>query len=385
MDFDLKGSQKEIQKAAREFAKGEFDKDLAANLDKEENFPEALWKKAARLGLVGLHLDGAGLSLVDQVLVAEQFCAVDSSLGSSILSACRGAECLYLSGDASLKETFLERVLEGQILSTCAFAEPGGDPDLSDITTTAIQRDKMLTLNGKKEYVVNGVLAGCFIVLCRVLSEDGSGAEPCLVLVEKKTKGVLIKPKTEKLGCRMIPVADMEFCDVAVPLSNMVGKPGTGLVQAKNFLSIEQVSKAAMVLGMALGALQRSLAHTRLRKQFNQAIAAFEVTRHKFADMAMRIRMARLLTLEAAFDIDRNMIRGKHDETLAAMALFQAAKTAVHVTDESVQLLGGYGYMAEYEVERFYRDAKSIEITQPAGLHLKEIVAKKLIGKIRAA
>jgi len=382
MDFSLSKSQKGIQKAAKEFAAGEFDKDLAATLDKEGRFPEKIWKKAAQLGLVGVHLGGDcanNLMLTDHVLVAQALCAKDSGFGTAVLNAGRGAECLFLAGNEKIKDRFLYPVLGGSKICALAFQEAGCDPDFLDIRATAVQEEETLVLNGEKIYVLNADNADFFIVLCRIFSVEEPKAKISMVIVEKDFKGILISPKGEKLGTRMSPLADITFSDVMVPVSNIVGNPGNGLSIASKFLSIDRISLAAMAVGIAKGALDRSLVHTKMRKQFNTVIAAFEVTQHKLADMAIKIRKAELLTFEAAWHIDQGNFEPHH----SAMALSTAAKIAVDVADEAVQLLGGYGYMTEYEVERFYRDAKAIEISHPSGPWLKNIVAKKVLGKIK--
>ncbi|OGR27586.1 MAG: hypothetical protein A2277_06510 [Desulfobacterales bacterium RIFOXYA12_FULL_46_15] len=381
MDFSLTRFQKSILKAAKEFAKGEFDKDIAADMDKKGKFPENIWKKAAGLGLAGVHMNGeaqgSSLAMTDQVLTAGALCAADSGLGTSVAGACRGAECLYLAGNEAINANFLYPMLDGEKLCACAFSEKSGCLNFSDISATAVDQGKFLILNGKKEYVLFAEPADFFIVLCRVPSDQAPKAETSLLIVEKKTHGIHISPLGEKLGLRMSPVADVEFSNVPVPVSNLVTDPGTGLDIVQKFLIIDQVSRAAMAAGIARGAMDRSLDYTKQRKQFNTFIADFEVTQHKFADMAVQIRSAELLIFEAAWLIDQ----GRFEKDIAAMALTAASMAAVNVADEAVQLMGGYGYMSEYEVERFYRDAKAIRITHPCGRGLKNSLAKEVIKR----
>ena len=268
-------------------------------------------------------------------------------------------------------------MLDGEKLCACAFSEKSGCLNFSDISATAVDQGKFLILNGKKEYVLFAEPADFFIVLCRVPSDQAPKAETSLLIVEKKTHGIHISPLGEKLGLRMSPVADVEFSNVPVPVSNLVTDPGTGLDIVQKFLIIDQVSRAAMAAGIARGAMDRSLDYTKQRKQFNTFIADFEVTQHKFADMAVQIRSAELLIFEAAWLIDQ----GRFEKDIAAMALTAASMAAVNVADEAVQLMGGYGYMSEYEVERFYRDAKAIRITHPCGRGLKNSLAKEVIKR----
>jgi len=197
--------------------------------------------------------------------------------------------------------------------------------------------------------------------------------------VEADREGVSDADVGEKMGIHMIPTAEMNFKEVRVPLSNLIGKEGRGFYQVLEFFDESRVLVAAQALGIAQGAFDRALAYVKQREQFGKKIAQFQITQHKLADMATKIELARLITYKAAWNFDQ----GRIDPKLTSMAKMYAARTAVEVADEAIQLLGGYGYMTEYEVERFYRDAKITEIYEGTKEIQKNTIASGVIGKIK--
>ncbi len=376
MELNLTRSQKEIQKAATTFAKGEFDKNLALNLDKEGKFPEEIWKKAAELGLIGIHIDGDNkLSLVDSVIVAQSLCAVDSGIGSSILSTTNGAELLFMDGDENFRAKYLEPLLTGDKICSLAYLE--SEKNLQSTNTRAYLQDGVVTLSGSKIYVINADAADYFIILCLISLKEEPSENLSLIVVDKNTDGINIRSLGEKLGFRMNPVANVDFSEAKIPAANILTFNCES--KLKKYLAIDRILKASVAIGIAKGAFTRALEYTKLRKQFGKAIAGFQVTKHKFADMDTQIQSANLLTFQAA----QNIENANFDELPSAQALLTASKAAVYVCDEAVQLMGGYGYMAEYDVERFYRDAKALEITYPSSSALKDIIASKVIGKVK--
>ncbi|MFW5637279.1 MAG: acyl-CoA dehydrogenase family protein, partial [Thermodesulfobacteriota bacterium] len=218
---------------------------------------------------------------------------------------------------------------------------------------------------------------GFFVVLCRTEPDAPSASGLSLLLVEADRAGLSWESAGPKLGMRMLPVGNLQMSDVRVPFSHLIGKPGRGLAQVQEYRHELSVLTAGMFLGVAHGAFSRALDHTKSRVQFGRKIAAFEITRHKLADMALRIQAARLVTYQAAWGFDR----GRFSPMEAAMARACAAEAAVAVSDEALQLMGGYGYMAEYEVEHFYRDAKVLALF--GGGWEKNAIADALIGRLK--
>ncbi len=381
--FELTRSQKEIQKAARDFAKGEFDKDLAIALEKESRFPEEIWKKAADLGFIGLHfpedLSGGGLGLVENCLVTEEFCRKDSTTGLALSLAAFGSECLAEFAADDLRKKYIPRVAEGEIVSAGAFTDPGAGAAMPVTDTLATGDGDDFILNGEKSYVVNGESAGFYVVLCRTEPDAKPEKSLSLLLVEADSAGLSAESLGKTLGLGMTSLAIARFLDVRVPASNLIGKRGQGLRLYTKFLNVKRITAASQCLGIALGAFDRALAYVKQREQFGRKIAKFEVTQNKLADMAIKIELARLITYQAAADYDH----GSQDAALPAMARETTARTAFEVADEAIQLFGGYGYMTESEVERFYRDAKAVEIGGIGGFGRKKVIADAIIGRLK--
>ncbi|MGD9248943.1 MAG: acyl-CoA dehydrogenase family protein, partial [Desulfobacteraceae bacterium] len=235
--------------------------------------------------------------------------------------------------------------------------------------------------NGSKIFITNGgPLAGFYCVLC----QTDTDVEPThrgisLILVEADREGVSTSDVGMKMGIRMMDTAEVNFKDVRVPLENLIGEENQGFYHVLHFFDESRILIAAQALGTAQGAFDRALAYVKSRKQFGKSISRFQATQHKLADMATKIEMARLLVYKAAWNFDQ----GRMDPKLTSMAKMAAARTAVEVCDEAIQLFGGYGYMLEYEVERFARDAKITELYEGTREIQKNTIASQLIGKKR--
>jgi len=384
MDFELSKSQKEIQKAAREFAKGEFDKELAMELERKHEFPTKIWKKAAELGFIGIHFpekyEGQGLGLVENILVAEEFCRMDSGIGAAVVLASFASENILRFGSEEMKEKFLPKVALGKMLCGGCFTEPDHGSDITRLDTTADKNGNEWVINGVKTFITNGCLASFFTVLCQTdhnVSPSHRGQS--MFLVEADRPGVNATEIGDKMGIRMMSTAEVTFKDVHIPMTNLIGKEGKGFYQVLEFFDESRVLVAAQALGTAQGAFDRALDYIKQREQFGKKIGQFQVSQHKIADMATKIELARLVTYKAAWNFDQ----GRIDPKLTSMAKMYAARTAVEVADEAIQLLGGYGYMLEYEVERFYRDAKITEIYEGTKEIQKNTIASAFLGKLK--
>ena len=381
--FVLTKPQKDIQKAAREFVKGEFDKDVTSELEKEMTCPDELVKKAGELGFIGIHFDekfeGGGMGQLENALIAEAFCTRDATMGKALTMTGFACECLLRYGSMELKEKLLPQVTAGTLRSGGCFTEPGRGGDLSVLTTTSVKEGDFWIIHGKKSNVINGGAAGFYIVLCRDGDNPDDQGKQNLFLVEAGAKGIETQPVGKKIGNNLIPMAHVGFDAVKVPASCLLGKQGKGGRQVQQFFMESHLLSAAQAVGIAQGAFERALGHVKQRVQFKQKLAAFQITRHKIADMATHIETARLFTYSAALAFDK---KDRRREELAAMAKLTACGTALAVADEAIQLFGGYGYMQESEVERFYRDAKATDLFENAAGFQKDMIADKVIGKM---
>ena len=385
MDFELSKEQQQIQKAVREFVKGEFKKEIIAELIDNHAYPEKIWKKAAELGFIGIHYpekySGMGMGCLENIIVAEELARGDSSVGTCLLIADFASEIILHFGSEEQKAKWLPKVAEGECLSCGAFTEPDHGSDITSVETTAVKNGDQWVINGTKIFITNsGPLAGFYCVLCQTDTE----AKPSyrglsLILVEADNPGVSYQDVGHKMGITLSYTAEVVFKDVRVPVANLIGQEGQGFYQLLEFFDESRILVAAQALGTAQGAYDRALDYIKQREQFGKKIAQFQVNQHKIADMATKIELARLVTYKAAWNFDQ----GRIDPKLTSMAKMYAARTAVEVADEAIQLMGGYGYMAEYDVERFYRDAKITEIYEGTKEIQKNTIASVLLGKMK--
>jgi acyl-CoA dehydrogenase len=385
MEFELTKEQQEIQKAVRDFVKGEFKKDVIHDLLKAHAYPESIWKKAADLGFIGIHFpetySGQGLGVMENILICEELCRGDSTVGLCAAIADFASELVLRFGSEEQRQKWLPKVAKGQVLSCGAFTEPDHGSDITSVETTAVKDGNEWVVNGTKTFITNsGPYAGFYNVLCRT---DPEASPPhrglSVILVEADRPGVSSADVGAKMGITLTDTAEVNFNDVRVPLSNLVGKENRGFYHVLEFFDESRILVAAQALGTAQGAFDRALAYVKQREQFGRKIAGFQVTQHKLADMATKIELARLITYKAAWNFDQ----GRIDPKLTSMAKMYAARTAVEVADEAIQLLGGYGYMAEYDVERFYRDAKITEIYEGTKEIQKNTIASAVLGKLK--
>ena len=382
MDFELTNEQKDIQQAAREFAEGEFDKELALRHEREHSFPRSVWKKACQLGFIGIHFPeefgGQGLGVLENALVIEEFCRRDSGMGAALSLADFASDIVMRHGTREQKERILPAVASGKMITAGCFTEPNHGSDITGMDTSAVKEADGWLINGTKTFITNGCIADVYVTLCQT---DPTVQPPyrgqSLILVDKGAAGLDAAEVGEKMGIRMTSTAEVSYSGVKVPLENLVGQEGKGFYHVLEFFTESRIEVAASAVGMAQGAFDRALAYAKERRQFGQRIADYQAIQHKLADMATMIEAARLITYKAAWCVDG----GKPDAKLTAMAKMYAGRTAVYVADEAIQILGGYGYMLEYEVERFYRDAKITEIYEGTKEIQKNTIAGALIGK----
>ena len=383
MDFTLSAEQEEIRKAAAAFAKGEFDKEIALEHERGHTFPREIWKKACDLGFIGIHFPekygGQDYGVMENTLVVEAFCRQDSGLGIALSISDFSTEIILRCGTEAQREKYLIPITRGGAISSGGFTEPDHGSDITYMNTTAVKEGGDYVINGVKTFISNGTISDFVIVLCQTNPEaKPSYRGQSAIIVERGTPGYSSADVGEKMGIKMTSTGELSFNDVRVPVSNLVGQENRGFYQVLEFFDESRIEIAAQALGIAQGAFDRAIAYTRERSQFGKKLSEFQVTQHKLADMATFIETARLIVYKAAWNCDR----GKMDPMLTSMAKMYAGRAAVQVADEAIQLFGGYGYMLEYEVERFYRDAKIMEIYEGTKEIQKNTIASALLGKL---
>ncbi|MDY7019007.1 MAG: acyl-CoA dehydrogenase family protein [Chloroflexota bacterium] len=384
MDFKLTETQTMLKNAAREFAEGEFDPQYGRKCDEEHIYPRELIKKAAEHGFIALsypeEYGGQGLGWFDLALVCEEFCRADSTLAMPIMSSSFGSEQILLFGTKEQKKKYLPKIASGEWISCGAYTEPDAGSDAAGIMTTAEKAGDEYVINGTKTFISNASVAEFAAATCVTDKNAPKFRNMSVILVDdlQNRKGVSITDLGRKMGINSSLTCELTFNDCRVPASNLIGKEGEGFFQAMTFFDTTRVYVGAMSIGIAQGAFEKALAYVKVRKQFGQPIAAFQVTQFKIAEMATKIEAARNLVYKAACLIDE----GKPDVILASMAKWFSARVAVEVCDEVIQLHGGYGYMHDYDVERYYRDAKIQEIYEGTKEIEKHTIARAVIGKL---
>lgn len=381
MDFKLSKEQRDIQRAARKFAEGEF-KDIARECDLTEEFPMSLLKKAAELGFIGVFIDkensGAGLGFFEHALILEEFWKVDPGLGQELCSVTFGAEEFLLFGTEDQKKRYLPPLTQGNAIMGFAITEPDAGSDTASASATAVMDGNEYIINGSKAIIGNGSLADFMLVFCLTDPEKDSRSKRHSIIVVETDRPGYKKNKIEgKMGLRASDTANIFFSNVRVPKENLVGERGNGFVQLMQFFDRSRAYVAAHGVGLAQGALDMAIDHVKSREQFGQKIASFQLTQIKVAEMSTMVELARTLTYKACWMVDN----GKIDTKTIAMAKWFASRTAVQVVDEALQLHGGYGYINDYDIERFYRAAKALEIYEGTKEIEKIIIARRVLGR----
>jgi len=379
VDFSLTKEQRDIVRAARKFALGEFP-DRALEFDREETFDQDLWRRACELGFVGVFIDqpynGAGMGFLEHCLITEEFWAVDPGIGQAIISCTFGSELLLLFGSEDQKQLVLPQLLSGKAMIATAITEPDAGSDVTSATTAAVRDGDEWVMNGSKMFTTNGNLATYILVFCRTDPQNPSRHKRhSFILVPTDAPGFKAKKIHGKMGIRASDTAEISLNNVRVPCTNLVGDEGAGFYQLMAFFDRTRLHICAQAVGLARGALEESIRHTKERRQFGAPLASFQVTQFKIAEMATRIRAARNIYYEAAWSVDQ----GKVDPALIAMAKWFSAEVALLCADEAVQMHGGYGYIDEYKVNRLYRAAKVLDIYEGTKEMEKTIIARSLL------
>jgi alkylation response protein AidB-like acyl-CoA dehydrogenase len=362
MDFQLSEIQRDIKKAAREFAEGEFPK-MAQECDREEKTDMGLLQKARDLGFVGVFVDekygGMGMGFLEACLVMEEFWRVDPGLANAITCMSFGSEMILLFGTEDQKERYLTSVCQGGKIGAVAVTEPDAGSDVLNVSTKAVKQDGGYLINGSKMFISNGDIADFFVTLCLTNPQaDSKTGRHSVIVIDGDSPGIGRSKIHGKLGIRAHDTAEIAFSNVWVPEKNLIGVEGKGFEYFMAFFNRSRTYIAAQGVGIAQGALEMALKHTRKRKVFGKPLASSELVQVKLAEMATLTEAARNLTYKAAWKVDK----GEIEPALISMAKWYAAEVGVKVVDAALQLHGGYGYIDEYDISRFYRDAKIVEI-----------------------
>ncbi|WP_247728274.1 acyl-CoA dehydrogenase family protein [Halovivax limisalsi] len=381
MDFELTDEQQQLREEVRRFAENEI-APVATEYDVEEKYPHEIVEKAADMGLLGPHIPveygGAGYGSLEVAMIVEELFAVDPGIGLSLISTSFGCEAIIAFGSDEQKERFLEPVAAGEAITGAAISEPDTGSDVSSVSTRAEKDGDEWVLNGNKMWITNGSVGDYFVVLAET-NPDAEGRYNGFsqIVVESDRDGFSAEKITGKLGIRASDTAELILDDVRVPEENLIGTRDAAFLQQMQFFDETRTAVAAQGVGIAKGALEAATEYAKDREQFGRPISDFQAIQHKIADMATETEAARNLTYKAAWKVDQ----GEDITKLASMAKEFASRVAVDAADEAVQIHGGAGFVNDFPVERFYRDAKITQIYEGTTEIQKNIIAREHLGK----
>jgi len=376
--FVLTEDQEHLRREIREFAAREIAPNVMA-WDEAGELPVATIKKLGAMGLLGVivppEYGGAGMTYVDYVLAMEELSAVDGSIGLTVAAHnSLGTNHIFLAGNEQQKQKYVPRLAGGEWLAAWALTEPGSGSDAGGARTTAVKQGDRYALNGSKTFITNGRYADVIVVIAVTDKSKGTHGLSAFA-VEKGTPGFRPGRKENKLGLRASDTSELIFEDCEIPAENLIGAEGEGFIDAMRVLDGGRISIAALSLGIGRGALDAALKYVKQRRQFGKAIAEFQGIQWKLADMATELDAARLLTQRAAVlkDAGRKVTRE------SSMAKLFASEVAVRICNEAVQLLGGYGFIKDYPVEKFYRDVKLCTIGEGTSEIQRMVIAREIL------
>ncbi|HUA93626.1 MAG TPA: acyl-CoA dehydrogenase [Terracidiphilus sp.] len=376
--FVLTEDQEHLRREIREFAAREIAPNVSA-WDEANEFPLAIVKKLGAMGLLGVIIPqeygGAGLGYLDYVLAIEELSAVDGSIGLTIAAHnSLGTNHIFLAGTEEQKRKYMPLLAGGEWLAAWGLTEPGSGSDASNARTTAMKKGDRYVLNGNKNFITNGRYADVSVVIAVTDKSRGTHGLSAFI-VEKGTKGFRPGKKENKLGLRASDTSELIFEDCEIPAENLLGGEGEGFIDAMRVLDGGRISIAALALGIGRGALDAAVKYVKERRQFGKAIAEFQGIQWKLADMATELDAARLLTQRAAVlkDAGRKVTRE------SSMAKLFASEVAVRICDDAVQLFGGYGFIKDYPVEKFYRDVKLCTIGEGTSEIQRMVIAREIL------
>ena len=378
MDFDYTPEQIQLRREVRDFAAAEIAPHVM-EWDEAQTFPLEVIKKLGRLGYMGAifpeKYGGAELGYVEYAIIIEELSRVDGSVG--IIVAAHTSLCsnhIYKAGSEEQKQKYLPKLTSGEWLGCWSLTESEAGSDAAGTRTTAVRDGDRWVINGTKSFTTNAHYADVCVgmaVTNRSAAQHGISA----FILEKGTPGFRAGKKENKLGLRASATGDVVFTDCRVPESQLVGRQDEGFVDSLRILDGGRISIAALSIGMAQGAYDAALKYSKVRKQFGRPISEFQAIQHKLVDMATKIDASRLLTYRAATLLDK----GKRVTRESAMAKLFSSESAVWIANEAVQIHGGYGFIKDYPVEKFYRDVKLCTIGEGTSEIQRLVIARQLL------
>jgi alkylation response protein AidB-like acyl-CoA dehydrogenase len=369
----------EVRRLAREFARGEIAPHVR-EWDERSHFPREVFRKLGELGFLGVlvpeRYGGAGLTYREYVAIVEELAVVEGGIALSV--AAHNSLCtnhIFMYGSEAQRERWLPRLAGGEMLGAWGLTEPEAGSDAGGTKTFATRDGKGWVLRGSKNFTTHASVGGVAVLMARTRpGTDHQGISAFIVPLD--AQGVVVGKKEDKLGMRISDTASLILEDCRLPADALLGNEGEGFVQAMEVLDGGRISIAALGVGIAQGALEASVAYAKERRQFGRPIAAFQAVKLKLADMATAVAAARLLT-ESAADAKE---AGEKVTLIASQAKLFASEAAVRVCEEAIQIHGGYGYVRDYPVEKFWRDSKLCTIGEGTSEIQRLVIAREILG-----
>ncbi|MBZ5642370.1 MAG: acyl-CoA dehydrogenase [Acidobacteriia bacterium] len=379
MDFSFTDEQHHLRRSVREFAESEILPHVM-EWDEISHFPAELLPKLAEMGLLGVifpeEYGGAGMGYIEYASVIEELARVDGSVG--LIVAAHNSLCtnhIYKFGSEDQRKKYVVPLAQGKKLGCWSLTEPGAGSDAGGTRTVAVHKDAAWILNGAKTFTTNGHYADVCVAMA--VTDKAKGAKGISAfIVEKGNPGFRPGKKENKLGMRASDTSEVVFSDCHVPEANLLGAEGRGFVNTLQVLDGGRISIAALALGMAQGAYEAAVKYAKQRKQFGKTISEFQAIQFKLADMATEIDAARWLVYRAAWLADQ---KGPRFTKESSMAKLYASEVGVRVANEAVQIFGGYGFVKDYPVEKFYRDSKLCTIGEGTSEIQRMVIARQIL------
>ncbi|MEC2160480.1 acyl-CoA dehydrogenase family protein [Virgibacillus halodenitrificans] len=378
MNFELTKEQAMIKKMVRDFAE-EVIRPRAIEIDTKAEFPKDIFDQLGELGLMGIpfpgEYGGSGGDTLSYALAVEEIGRVCGSTGLSYAAAVSlGASPIYYFGTEEQKKEFLTPLAEGKALGAFGLTEPNAGSDAGGTKTTAVEDGDDYVINGEKCFITNASFAKTVIVTAVTGKNEKGKNIISAIIVPTDCEGIKITSNYDKMGVRGSDTAEIVLTNVRVPKKNLLGDPEKGFKQFLHTLDGGRISIAALGLGIAQGSLDKALTYAKERKQFGKPVSSFQAIQFKLADMSMEVELARNMVHKAAWLKDNHKPFSKE----AAYAKLYATETAFRSANQAIQIHGGYGYMREYEVERYLRDAKLLEIGEGTSEVQRLVIARQL-------
>jgi len=378
VDFTLTEEQQMVRETARDFAEEQL-RPTAGERDRTHTSPAEQMKAMGELGFYGCTIPeeygGNPLGAVAEALIVEELSRVDAAF-SVFFSVNVNVGCLPILkfGTGAQKANYLPRIADGSIYASYALSEPNAGSDVAAIQSTAVKKDGKYLINGQKVFITNAEIASVFIVMAKTDPAEGARGISAF-LVERDYPGLKVGKRERKMGINSSDTCEMIFSNCEVPAENLLGEEGQGMHIALNALDDSRIGIAAQATGIAQGALEATVQYASEREQFGRKIGGFDLVYNYIADMRTRVEASRLLTWHAAWMREQ----GQEHTAEAAMAKTFASDSCRWVTDKAVQIHGGYGYITDFDAERFYREAKVTQIYEGTNEILRMVIARKTL------